>query len=174
MMPEYFYECQQRYNDVAEKTLQHLSEIEPTWQTIFGIELCRLDRSFFNQFESLNKLMTDFQSHRHSVFRFFPNTCYGWHFDNPGRHCSLNLLLSGTDSHTYFGTHIKPPEGKLSQDYFNVKEVPYEPGKFILMNTEERHTIYNLNNMRYLLSISFPPNATNFFGLKEHLININF
>lgn len=174
MATEYFYECQHNYIDVAEKTLNHLTEIEPVWQSIFGISLCRLDRSFFNQFETLNKLMTDYKSHRHSVFRFFPNTCYGWHFDNPGRHCSLNLLLTGSKSHTYFGT-LTNPEEKTSQDHFeDVCEVPYQPGKFILMNTKERHTVYNLDNMRYLLSISFPPESANYFGLKEYLQQINF
>lgn len=173
MPTEYFYECKQNYLDVAEKISSYLESTNLDYQNTFGIDVARIERNFFNQFSALNELLIKFDSNAQEVFRFFPNVCYGWHHDHGKRNCSLNLLLSGNKSHTYFGTLMQPQEGVGRRDFVDVLEVPYDPGKIILMNVSKRHTIYNLDNMRYLLSISLPITC-DFQMVKEYLIENNF
>jgi hypothetical protein len=170
-MNDFFFNCTTEFKKVSSTILDFVKQENQLWQPIYGIDVCRIDRKFFTQFPEVDKIMTDFKCERHSVFRFPPNTCYGWHIDNPGRTCALNMLLEGPDSHTFYGN---PAQLKENEDYIDITEVKYDPAKFVLMNVHKHHTVYNLNNVRYLLTISFHPRNGNFEDIKKYLIENNF
>ena len=132
-MSDFFFNCNSEFFEIRSSMLAHVKKKESIWIKDFGIDMCRIERNFFKQFEKLDKLMTKFECRSHSVFRFPPNSCYGWHIDNPGRTCALNMLLEGTDSHTFCGN---PGEvfNKKIVDYTEISEIQYETNKFVLLN----------------------------------------
>lgn len=87
-----------------------------------------------------------------SIFRLRPNTCYYWHVDGI-RSGAINLLLSGYDSFTLFGTK----KGVLME---NLVKVPYRANTYFLLDTSIYHSVYNFSEMRYLLSIGIPKQYT--------------
>jgi len=168
---EYAFNCNNPFKDVTPALLDLVKRPETNWVNTFGIKICPVDRAFFQQFEHLDRLMTEFKCRRHSVFRFDPHTSYGWHIDNPGRSCALNMRLEGANSHTFCGKHATIKE---NDDYVDVQEVRYEDDKFVLLNVHKSHTVFNLNNVRYVLSISFRPEYGDFKKIKQYLIENNF
>lgn len=168
-MREFFFNCGSSFEDVPREILSYLDEKNDIlWTETFGIQVHGMDRSFFKRFAKLDALMAHFGCHRHSVFKFEPNICYGWHVDNPGRICALNMLLTRDQSYTFCG------DTNNNTDFYNVGRVLYNENKFTLLNVKKHHTVYNLNNMRYLLSISFHPNRATYDDVKKYLIENNF
>lgn len=168
-MSDYFFNCDAEFEDIPKAILNYIAENKNiSWASRFGILLHDLDREFFRQFKKLDSLMTHFQCQRHPIFKFEPNVCYGWHFDNPTRSCALNMLLTGNSSYTFCG------ETTNKIDFHNVKRVLYNENKFTLLNVTKHHTVYNLENTRYLLTVSIPPSAGNFDDVKQYLIENNF
>jgi hypothetical protein len=81
------------------------------------------------------------------IFKLNPMTWYDWHTDET-RQCAINMLIEGTDSQTFFGN-------RLSRDIVELTELTYEPFRYYLINTQQKHAVLNLNNTRYMLSIGF-------------------
>lgn len=86
------------------------------------------------------------------IFKMLPYTCYNWHVDT-NRGCAINMLLTGPDSHCYFGKH----QGTSLLEY---QELAYSPDTYYLFNTEELHTIINGSRDRYVLSLGYVKPAT--------------
>lgn len=81
------------------------------------------------------------------IFKMNPFEFYRFHTDDR-RKCAVNMLLSGFDSHCYFG------EGKNQDNLFtNIEELVYENNTFYLFNTLVPHAIMNLSEPRYLFSL---------------------
>ena len=81
------------------------------------------------------------------------------------------MLLEGTDSHTFCGV---PALLKENDDYVSIKEIAYEANKFVLIDVRKPHTVFNKNNVRYVLTISFQEKNGEFGKIKDYLINNSF
>jgi hypothetical protein len=169
-MDNYFFNCRESLTDVCSSLKEHLNTPNLFWTKRFGIQVCGVPRVFFSQYEKLDKFFTHFDVKRQGIFKFYPNTCYGWHVDNRGRTSALNMLIEGTDCHTFFGS---PAVVKENDDYEHISEVKYEIGKFVLLNVCNPHTVINLNNTRYVLTISLD-SQHKFEDIKQYLIDNNF
>jgi len=83
-----------------------------------------------------------------SIFKVTPNSCYNWHTD--GIRCAaINMLLIGYDSMTLMGRR----DGVF---FRNIERVPYEPNRYVMINTSVSHSVYNFAEDRYLLSLGIP------------------
>jgi len=83
-----------------------------------------------------------------SIFKVQPNSCYNWHTD--GIRCAaINMLLTGYNSMTLMGQ-------KDGVFFRNVEQVPYEPNRYVMINTSVSHSVYNFAEDRYLLSLGIP------------------
>jgi hypothetical protein len=88
------------------------------------------------------------------IFKMLPYTCYNWHTDT-NRGCAINMILSGFDSHCYFGKY-------QSSSLLEYRELVYKPNVYYLFNTEQLHTVINGSQDRYILSIGYhKPNKFN-------------
>ena len=81
------------------------------------------------------------------IFKLNPMTWYDWHTDE-NRQCAINMLIDGVDSKTFFGNRV-------SRDIIELTELVYDPLRYYLINTQQKHAVLNLNNTRYMLSIGF-------------------
>lgn len=170
----YFFKCNTTHPDLRQALLEKTADKNNTWQNIFGIDVCNLSPTFFEPYDNVYNLFKGLGNNRpfrYSIFRFQPNTCYGWHIDYPGRTCALNLLIDGKDSHTFCGENVKDQEKK--NDYINVSRVDYPDDSFILLNVQKSHTIYNFDNTRYVLTVSIDP-PWDFEKTKTYLLDNNF
>jgi len=83
-----------------------------------------------------------------SIFKVTPNSCYNWHTD--GIRCAaINMLLIGYNSMALMGQ-------KDVIFFRNVEQVPYEPNRYVMINTSVSHSVYNFAEDRYLLSLGIP------------------
>jgi len=91
-----------------------------------------------------------FQGIRHpfkaGILRMDPYTVYNWHTDDK-RKMSINMLLSHGHSHCLFTTKqgVNIP----------VTELPYEIGRYYILNTKMPHMVINLEKPRYMFSVEF-------------------
>jgi hypothetical protein len=81
------------------------------------------------------------------IIKLEPMMCYDWHIDET-RQCSINMLIEGEDSYCFFGN-------RLSKELIELSELKYKKNSFYLLNTKENHSVINLNNIRYILSLGF-------------------
>jgi hypothetical protein len=170
-MNDYFFNCKHEFVELKTAVIDYMNQSNLVWNSRFDIDVSGISRDFFKPFKEIDSLMEEFSCKRQGIFRFHPNTCYGWHTDNKSRLCALNMLIKGTDSHTFFGT----PASDQGDDYLNISEVPYYDNRFTLLDVTKHHTVYNLSDIRYLLTISFPVSDTGDFNkVKEYLTKNNF
>jgi hypothetical protein len=171
-MSTYFFNGSCEFPDITKKIKEHYQNKNLVWRKIHNIDVHLIQREFFIQFPKLDKLISDLGCTTFMLFRFHPNTCYGWHVDDSVRSCALNMLLEGfSNSHTFVGNRIKNTE---NADFSDVQEVVYEPDRFVLLDVRNYHTIYNLDNTRYVLSISLPFEIGNYSEIQEYLTKNNF
>ena len=81
------------------------------------------------------------------LFKLPAHTFYGWHVDRK-RQCCINLELNETLSSTYFG---KKNEREI---YDNLVRLNYE-NQYVLLNTQEWHSVANTGEARILFSLGF-------------------
>ena len=98
------------------------------------------------------------------IFKMSPYTCYKWHVDSK-RGCAINLLLSGQDSHCYFGKH-------LNNNVLEYQELKYAKDTYYLFNTEHLHTIINGSTDRYVLSLGYEK-SSNFEDILKIIHKLN-
>ena len=171
-----FFNCQSSFVEVSNGIKQIYQDTSLPWINRFDITLRPVNKDFFVQFPKVYQIIQDFKCNTYAIFRFNPHTCYGWHTDNSnddkGRSCSLNMLIEGYGtSHTFVGNKIT---GRIGDDFSDVREVTYEPNKFVLLDVNSYHTIFNLEQPRYLLTIGFPPATGKFDEIRKYLIANNF
>lgn len=117
------------------------------WKDFLDQSIVSLEVSDFNNDSAIVKLINDIGNpDRLSVFRFFPNTCYKWHFDT-GRNASINIVVDGFDSMCLFGD---PAPGNK---FVNLTALNYKPNTYYLLNVKKFHSVYNFSNLRYVVSL---------------------
>ena len=127
---------------------------ESDWHIFLEQDILLLPEDIFKSDNQIYQLIKHFGCEKRlGIYRFQPNFSYGWHTDLI-RHVAVNMLIDGWNSKTYFS---KASKIRLNT---NLQEVPYEENKYILMNVKELHSVFNLDNLRYVISIGIPPPAT--------------
>ena len=117
------------------------------WKDFLDQSIVSLEVSDFNNDSAIVKLINDIGNpDRVSVFRFFPNTCYKWHFDT-GRNASINIVVDGFDSMCLFG------DPALGNKFVNLTALNYKPNTYYLLNVKKFHSVYNFSNLRYVVSL---------------------
>lgn len=167
---EYFYNCNKKFEGLRELLLADVNKLDRQYQGHLGINVTGVKREIFNSYPDIGNLLDYFNVKKIGIFRFDPNTCYAWHKDDTARSCAINMLLDGTDSKTYFG--IRSNDAVQIYSLMHIETVNYELDKFVLLNTNHYHTVFNLDNDRYLLTISMPA-TTCYQNVKDYLIKNN-
>lgn len=120
------------------------------WTDLLDQSIHSLTVEDFALDDKIYQLIFDFGCQdRLSVFRFNPDVCFQWHIDKI-RYSAINMLLEGFDSFCAFGT--PQPGNKFDKVY----KLAHEPKTYYLMNVKKFHTVFNFNEMRYIISIGFP------------------
>jgi hypothetical protein len=104
------------------------------------LELCIFD-------ETVKFLADNTKIFHATIFKMLPMTAYHWHTDTD-RSCALNLLLTNNDSHTFIETH-------QNREIIEYIEIPYEEDNFYLINTDQKHCVFNRQDERYLFTLGF-------------------
>ena len=84
------------------------------------------------------------------IFKNYPNSCYVWHNDHHGRPAAINMMLGVPNAHTFFKGDI------LWKNQYAVLEADYQPNTYMLFNTSKQHSVFNLSEERYVVSVSVP------------------
>lgn len=84
------------------------------------------------------------------IFKTYPNSFYIWHIDKPNRPAAINMLISQAKAHTFFSGE------KLWQNQYELIEADYQPNTYMLFNTTKQHSVFNLSEERYIVSVSVP------------------
>lgn len=115
------------------------------WFSSNGFDILKIDLSFFKD----SKLFPVIKQYNAVplIFKMNPMTWYDWHTDST-RQCAINMLLTGFNSHCFFGD-------RENRDIVNLTELKYDSDCYYLLNTQEKHAVLNFNETRYLLSIGF-------------------
>lgn len=126
------------------------------WKDSNGIERIELEVSDFADDTQIVRLIEHFDckaQRKLSIFRFKPFTCHAWHTDLQ-RYAAINMLLEGPSGITLFGERAK------GVNLENVEELLYWPNRYYVLNSKKQHTVINLANTRYLVSIGIPEEFT--------------
>ena len=115
------------------------------WFTSNGFDILKVDNTIFKD-SNLFPIIQKFNAVP-LIFKINPMTWYDWHTDST-RWCAINLLLTGFNSHCFFGD-------RESRDIVNLTELNYEPNTYYLLNTQFKHAVLNFSSTRYVLSIGF-------------------
>jgi hypothetical protein len=115
------------------------------WFSSNGFNILKIDKTMFRE-SSLFSVMLKFNASP-LLFKINPMTWYDWHTDST-RQCAINLLLTGYNSHCFFGN-------RENRDLVQLTELTYEPNTYYLLNTQTKHAVLNFTETRYLLSIGF-------------------
>lgn len=103
------------------------------------------------------------------IFKIESFHCYNWHRDS-WRNIAINLTLNcDTDYIVMFAPEYPSDIHHRKIMYEKIEEVKYDPGKFLLFNTQIPHLSINRGSTdRYLLTIAhYSGNSTNAFQNKE-------
>lgn len=136
--------------DTFTNQLTEQSTTGRNWFSSNGFDILKIDKNFFKR----SSLFPLIEEHNASplIFKINPLTWYDWHTDST-RQCAINLLLTGFNSHCFFGDRV-------SRDIVNLTELTYQPNTYYLLNTQVKHAVLNLTQTRYVLSIGFnSPNS---------------
>jgi len=141
-MNDYFYQL--TIQDDLLSALREESKKEG-WQEKYNFPIRVLPPVFFKD-SLLFKLILKFNG-TPVIIKLEPMTWYNWHIDAV-RQCSINMLIEGKDSQSFFGE-------KVNSDILALTELIYEPNIYYLLNTQKTHAVLNRHNIRYMLSIGF-------------------
>lgn len=132
----------------------------------FNFDMYHIEKNIILIEPFINKINTICKIKSCDIMKIDPWKCYSWHRDIP-RKVGINLLLEPTnDSLVFFGEK----DTNIDHQYHIVK-LEYEPETFYLFNNQISHTIFNFENTRYLLTISFidTTDTLDFSSLKKIL-----
>ena len=85
------------------------------------------------------------------IMKSYPHSHYHFHIDLNNRPAAINLLLGKNENcHTVF----------IGEQYYRNQsraiELKYEYGHFYLVNTHQKHGVFNFGTDRYLFTLSAP------------------
>lgn len=156
-MNNYFYRLS--FQDNLSSQLLTEAQTNTRWMTSHGFDILNLSPLIFRDSPLFNLIAT--KKGKPSILKMNPMTWYDWHTDET-RRCAINMLVEGFDSQCFFGN-------RKDRDIVNITELKYEPHTYYLFNTQIKHAVLNLNNVRYMLSIGFnDPNT--YESILEQLI----
>ena len=118
------------------------------WHTYYSFTGKHVDKDLWEKDIFLKKLSEKYVL-LVGILSVPPNTVYNWHID-VGNHCrklGINMLLSNSPSHCLFTDNS---DVVLS----NTIELQYQPNTYYVLNTQQKHTVINLNTQRYILSVA--------------------
>jgi len=150
MKDPFFYKLNCRID--TEKILEYESKNRHRYFAISGFDICSIPKELIKECPLID-VMEKFHGTPY-LLKMEPWRFYGFHTDNT-RECAINSLLSGYDSHSYFGNDINK---KL---IYEIISVDYTLGNSYLFNTKHEHAVMNCTERRVNLSIGFRSNSYN-------------
>lgn len=120
------------------------------WVEHFGFLAHEINIDIIEREITLQKINERFEIQSIGALKMNPNTVYNWHMDEQ-RGVSINMLLT-TDhiSHCIF-----TEKRKQKEDISKIVELHYSKDTFYVFNTQQLHTVINLEKPRYLFSLEF-------------------
>jgi hypothetical protein len=142
---DYFLELKTKSEYISKLNFDNVA-----WVEHFGFLVYQLSNDLVQQELTLQKINERFEIESLGILKMNPNTVYNWHMDEQ-RGLSINMLLT-TDhiSHCIFTEKRKEKE-----DISKILELDYVKDTFYVFNTQELHTVINLQKPRYLFSLEF-------------------
>ena len=147
--------------DTVSDQLINQATTRTDWFSSNGFDILKIDKTVFKG-SSLFSVMLKFNASP-VILKTNPMTWYDWHTDST-RQCAINLLLTGFDSHCFFGD-------RESRDIVNLTELTYSPNTYYLLNTQTNHAVLNFSETRYVLSMGF--NNYSYQEILKHCIDNN-
>jgi len=117
------------------------------WFNSNGFNVLKFPKHLLLQDQSCALILNNFDCAT-AILRMSPNTFYKPHIDYT-RGAAINLLLSGTESNTFFVQPFHDPR------ILGVECLDYEQDHLYLLNVQQEHAVLNKDNIRYVLSIGF-------------------
>jgi hypothetical protein len=152
MNSNYFYELNKPYQNI-EAVKKYISTAEWQW-----IPYMTVASNFYETIHSdpfIKDIATEFNG-RLKLYKFPAKQVYHWHKDaNIG--CSLNMVLEEYNSHSLF-TH--PERDNMYVE--PIVELKYKPETWYIFNSQERHTVINLDDRDRILFTLIMPKGTNY------------
>jgi hypothetical protein len=134
-----------------EKFLAYERENTKLWIREHGFDILMLPVGILGD-SLLAEVVKKFQG-KPVILKMAPWRFYNFHIDTK-RYCAINSLLSGYDSHSYFGSDSYKNE-KLIYELENLVPLDYTLGSCYVFNTKHRHGVVNRSETRLTLSIGF-------------------
>lgn len=158
-MSKFYFQTGQTYSN-PDKLLEFIKQ-DSKWEWIPNFYVCRNFKYelFQDSFlESLNEKFGGFLS----LYKLPAKCMYAWHTD--GRHMwAINMVLDTFSSHTLFKVNNFKP-----LTYF--EELTYRPLEWVIFNTQESHTVLNLDNRdRVLATYRIAANNSNPYSYQDVL-----
>ena len=131
---------------VISKELLAFAISNQNWQEYYNFKAVQVPNELLAKDPFLVSL-----SERHpfigGIVQLDPYVCYDWHIDTR-RGVGVNLLLNPEiKSHCLFTT--------ANGAQFPFQELVYKPETFYLFNTQNKHTVINFDQPRYLFTVEF-------------------
>lgn len=146
---DYYYKLNESCSLIDEITA-HISKSLWMW-----VPFMYVDANFPTTIFNKDKFLTSIPKHFYPGFYLYkiPNqTVYNWHKDYE-MSSSINMVLEDYHSHTLFLTSDYTKESKMVS---NIIELKYEPKTWYLFNSQQLHSVVNLDERdRYLLTVTF-------------------
>jgi len=148
--------------DTFTDQLIHHATTRRDWFSSNGFDILKIDKNIFKN-SNLFPVIEKFNA-MPLIFKINPMTWYDWHTDST-RQCAINLLLTGYNSHCFFGD-------RESRDLVHLTELTYSPNTYYLLNTQTKHAVLNFTETRYLLSIGVN-NPFSYREILKHCVDNN-
>lgn len=147
---EYFTKLKIKSN-ISKNIIEKIKNSTPDqWAVTLDQDILQLTIDDFKDDPEIHQAIMELgEQKRLSVFRFYPNVCYQWHNDAM-REGAINMLLTGFDSFCMFGKY------SAGRRFIDIKKLAHEPNTYYLLNVKNFHTVFNFNELRYIISISIP------------------
>jgi hypothetical protein len=152
MTSNYFYQIDEPYTNIK-SVKQSISNASWQWIPYMTVADNFFESLSFDPF--IKEIATQFGGHL-KLYKVPSNYVYHWHKDaNIG--CSLNMVLEEYNSHTLF---IHPERDNKYVEPF--VELKYKPETWYIFNSQERHTVINLDKRDRILFTLIMPKQTNY------------
>lgn len=150
--------------DYCQSIISHQNIEKVKWPEYCSWDCINIPIEKLHQEPILKKINEKYKIKLIGILRTRPYSNYIWHKDLT-RGLTINMLLSlDHNSHCLFSQEETNDRSKiyssggmeLASDnivYFN--ELKYKPKTFYLFNTQQLHTQYNFEKMRYLFTVEF-------------------
>lgn len=146
---KYYYELSS-ISTISEELLNYCNSFEswdrPGWATFLQTPVPRniLEKDFFT------KTLLE-QGWGPVIFKSEPRSIYEFHLDRGNRPVAINMLLGEPISETLYMGNL------IYRNQYELITVNYKPNRYYLLNTTEKHAVFNYGTDRYVLTFQPPP-----------------